>query len=180
MWQDSIREDDYPHLYSFAKDPSISIQKARNMISENIYDLFNLPLSMVAQAELDDLQNEAHEMIPSQNNDEWSFSWGNKFSTSKLYRVLIGDHDIPNPILDIWKTCVVPRQKFFSWLLLNGKLNFKEMMLKKKFMWSSLNASFVTPILWNPLSTCFLNVLSVRVSGGLWISNGILILTSTI
>jgi predicted lactoylglutathione lyase len=26
---------------------------------------------------------------------------------------------------------VIPRQKFFSWLLLNGKLNSKEMMLKK-------------------------------------------------
>jgi hypothetical protein len=102
------------------------------MISENIYDLFNLPLSMVDQAELDELQNEANEIIPSQSNDEWSFPWGSKFSTSKLYRVLIGDHIIPNPILDIWKTCVVPRQKFFSWLLLNGKLNSKEMMLKKK------------------------------------------------
>jgi hypothetical protein len=103
------------------------------MINEDIYDLFNLPLSMVAQAELDELQNEVNEFIPSQSNDEWSFPWGNKFSTSKLYRVLIGDHIVPNPMLDIWKTCIVPRQKFFSWLLLNGKLNSKEMMLKKNF-----------------------------------------------
>jgi hypothetical protein len=109
MWQDSIREDEFPHLFSFAKDPSISIQKARDMINVDIYDLFNLPLSMVAQAKLDELQNEVNEFIPGQSNDEWSFPWGNKFSTSKLYRVLIGDHIVPNPILDIWKTCIVPR-----------------------------------------------------------------------
>jgi hypothetical protein len=133
MWQESIGEDDYPHLFSFAKDPSISILKARDMINEDIYDLFNLALLMEAQAELDDLQIEANDYTPSQSHDEWSFPWGNKFSTSKLYRVLIGDHIVPKPILDIWKTCIVPRQKFFSWLLLNGKLNSKEMMLKKNF-----------------------------------------------
>jgi hypothetical protein len=70
MWQESLREDEYPHLYSFAKDPSISVQKARIKISKNIYDLFNLPLSMVAQEELDELQNEAQEMNLSQSNDE--------------------------------------------------------------------------------------------------------------
>jgi hypothetical protein len=79
MWQDLIREDEYPHLFSFAKDPSISILKARNTISDDIYDLFNLPLSMVAQAELYELQNEVNDFIPSQSNDEWTFPWGNLY-----------------------------------------------------------------------------------------------------
>jgi hypothetical protein len=66
---------------------------------------------MEAQAELYDLQNEANDLTLSQRNDEWTFPWGNKFSTRKLYRALIGDHIIPSPILDIWKTCIFFERK---------------------------------------------------------------------
>jgi hypothetical protein len=42
-------------------------------------------------------------------------------------------HQAPKPILDIWKTCNISRQKFFAWLLLHGRLNTKDMMTKKNF-----------------------------------------------
>jgi hypothetical protein len=45
----------------------------------------------------------------------------------------MGKHPTPQPILDIWKTCNILRKKFFSWLLLHGKLNTKDMMTKKNF-----------------------------------------------
>jgi hypothetical protein len=51
--------------------------------------------------------------------------------TLKLYRSLIGNHDTPEAILDIWKTRSLPRPKFFAWLLLHQRLNTKDLMVGK-------------------------------------------------
>ena len=132
-WDDSIREDYYPHLFSFAKDVNLSMEKAGHVTNEDIYDLFHLPLSTIAHQELSDLQDEIRDIDFSNNPDSWIFPWGTEYSTKKVYLSLIGEHSTPKPILDIWKTCCVPRQKFFAWLLLYGKLNTKDMMKKKNF-----------------------------------------------
>jgi hypothetical protein len=66
-------------------------------------------------------------------NDVWNFPWGNTFSTKKVYNLLKGEEFTPTSILDIWKTCNIPRQKFFSWLLLQGRLNTKDLMSRKNF-----------------------------------------------
>jgi hypothetical protein len=110
------------------------VEKAGHIANKDIYDLFNLPLSIIAQEELNDLQEEFHNITFNTANDEWSFTWGNKFSTKKLCRALIGEHNTPEPILDIWKSCAITPQQFFAWLLLNGKLNSKEMMKKNFFV----------------------------------------------
>jgi hypothetical protein len=52
------------------------------------------------------------------------------FSTKKVYRSLVGTCETPEAILDIWKTCNLPRQKFFAWLLLQERLNTKDLMVK--------------------------------------------------
>jgi hypothetical protein len=41
-----LEKDDYPHLYSFAKEPFLSMGKASDIATKNIYDLFTLPLSL--------------------------------------------------------------------------------------------------------------------------------------
>jgi hypothetical protein len=63
----------------------------------------------------------------------WNLSWGNYFPTKKVYRKMIGDHETPQPILDIWKTCNIPRHKLFAWFLLHVRLSTKDMMKKKIF-----------------------------------------------
>lgn len=55
------------------------------------------------------------------------------YTTKKVYKALAGRFVTPKPILDIWKTCNIPRHKFFMWLLLYNTLNTKELMMKKKF-----------------------------------------------
>jgi hypothetical protein len=61
----------------------------------------------------------------------WSPIWGDYFSTKKLYNSLICEHHTPKLILDIWKTCNIPRQKFFAWLMLHNRLNNKDLIKKK-------------------------------------------------
>jgi hypothetical protein len=71
--------------------------------------------------------------------DKWSLD-GETFSTKKLHNLLIGEHPTPKPILNIWKTCNIPRQKLFVWVLLHGRLNTKDMMTRKNFLLNSLIA----------------------------------------
>ena len=95
--------------------------------------MFHLPLSSVAHEELHNLEQELLDLNITADDDIWSFNWGSNFSTRKVYRKLIGNHPTPNCISTIWKTCSIPRHKLFAWLLLNGRLNTKEMMKHKHF-----------------------------------------------
>jgi hypothetical protein len=102
--------------------------------NDSIYNLFHLPLSTVAHQELHDLQNELNEITVIDQHDSWILQGSNAtFSTKRIYRELIGTHDVPAAILDIWKTCNLPRQYFFAWLLMNMRLNTKDLMTRKSF-----------------------------------------------
>jgi hypothetical protein len=112
-WNNSIRQDIYPHLHSFAKNQNISIDKAMEIYNENLYDMFHLPLSTIAHEELYNLEQEFLDLKITEDHDIWSFSWGSSYSTKKVYRELIGNHETPNSIAGIWKTCSIPRHKYF-------------------------------------------------------------------
>jgi hypothetical protein len=122
---ETTRQEEYPHLFSFAKNKDISFSDAWNESNGSIYNLFNLPLSTIAHEELLSLWDDIHDQEPNDENDMWSPSWGDYFSTKKMYNSLIGEHHTPKPTLDIWKTCDIPRQKFFALLMLHNRLNTK-------------------------------------------------------
>jgi hypothetical protein len=73
------------------------MEKAGGIATENIYGMFSLPLSTIAHEKLSSLQEELESINFNSDNDEWSFSYGNKFPTKKLHRALIGEHVIMNP-----------------------------------------------------------------------------------
>jgi hypothetical protein len=137
LWTDKWGEDDiaeltYPHLHSFAKEPNSNVYKALN--ETNIYNLFQLPLSHIAHQELQDLRIDLENATTDNSVDAWNFEWSSPiYSTKKVYRQLIGEHHTHPVILDIWKTCNLPRQKFFAWLLMNQRLNTKDLMTHKHF-----------------------------------------------
>jgi hypothetical protein len=128
----SKKETQYPRLLSFAKNDRINLHKATGL--EDLYDLFHLPLSIEAHQEFRSLQLDLNGINSSDRDDIWCLR-GNEasFSTKKVYRALIGNYEVPKPILDIWKTCNIPRQKFFAWLLMNNRLNTKDLMCRKNF-----------------------------------------------
>jgi hypothetical protein len=122
-----------PHIFSFAKNKDISFSEAWNESNGSIYNLFQLPLSTIAHEELLSLRDDIHDQDLNDENDMWSPTRGDNFSTKKMYNSLIGKHHTPKPILDICKTCNIPSQKFFAWLMLHNILNTKDMMMKKNF-----------------------------------------------
>jgi hypothetical protein len=130
---DSIREEDLPHLFSFAKNTHITVLEAWNKNNEDLYDLFNLPLSVTAHEEFHTLKDELNSLDITTEHDRWEFAWGDRYSIKKVYNLIGETHQAPQTILDIWKTSNIPRQKFFAWLMLHGRLNTKDMMSKKNF-----------------------------------------------
>ena len=70
-----MRELQFPQLFSFAKNKFISLRKALD--SANIHDLFNLPVSVEAYDQMQELQFELSELVLSDENDKWTYIWGN-------------------------------------------------------------------------------------------------------
>ena len=101
---------------------------------ENIYELFPLPLSIVAHKHLHSLSDQLSNIRDHNGNDKWIFQWGNNIHmTKKIYNFLMGHHDTADPIKWIWKTCCLPRHKFFCWLMLNDIINTCELLTRKSF-----------------------------------------------
>jgi hypothetical protein len=46
-WSNENLEETFPQLHSFAKNADISVKMARNISTKSIYNLFNLPLSII-------------------------------------------------------------------------------------------------------------------------------------
>jgi hypothetical protein len=86
----------FPELYSFAKNKSISLSKARGTVT--FHDLFSLPVSIEAYNQLQDFQVELSEILLNDENDRWTYIWGNnQFSSAKAYKSLTG-HSQVEPI----------------------------------------------------------------------------------
>jgi hypothetical protein len=77
-----------------------------------------------------ELSNDSHE-----EKDVWTFIWGHHvYSVSKFYHHHIKSIRPPITMLWIWKSKCIPRIKFFSWLLLNDRLNTRNMLRRKKYL----------------------------------------------
>jgi hypothetical protein len=72
----------------------------------------------IAHEEMHNLQDEIQNLKVTGDNDEWKLTWGDYYSIREVYKCPIGQHETPESILNIWKTCSVPRHIFLPWLLL--------------------------------------------------------------
>jgi len=76
LWTNEILSFKYPWIHSFAKDQNISVMKI--MQTDDISEIFNLPLSDQAWSELLALQNDIQQINFDENSaDTWTFIWGN-------------------------------------------------------------------------------------------------------
>jgi len=77
----------YPRLFSFAIDPSISVQNT--MQAADLASLFNLPLSEQALDELISLQMDIQDVnYDPVAQDSWSFIWGHSnYSSRQFYKL---------------------------------------------------------------------------------------------
>ena len=89
---------------------------------------------MTAYNQFNTLSEHLEEIRENQDQDKWIFMWGNStYSAKKIYEILMGNQKAPLPMQWIWKTCSLPRHKFFCWLMLNDKINTFELLSRKSF-----------------------------------------------
>jgi hypothetical protein len=123
----------YPKLHSFAKNKDITVTYAVQQSTENIYDLFHLPLSTIAMQQCNDLNNNLTDLADNTEKYIWGFEWGDFYSTKKMYEAIMNPPDAVVPFKWIWNSCFLSKHKFLFWLLLLDRLNTKDLMTRKSF-----------------------------------------------
>lgn len=102
--------------------------------SEDLSDLFHLPLSEEAFGQYQELNTLLQELQLFEDPDIWQISSGeSKFQVSKIYSVLIGENEVMPAIKWIWDTCCQLKYKIFFWLLLRNIMNTRAMLHRKHF-----------------------------------------------
>lgn len=67
LWNGQVRKLQFPQLYSFAENKTISLSKTQNTTA--FHDLFSLPVSVEAFTQMQELQYELSGLEPSDLND---------------------------------------------------------------------------------------------------------------
>jgi hypothetical protein len=130
---DTVFSAKYPSLYSFSKQFITSLKSVRG--TERLVDLFRIPMTRQAHNELLLLTDDILEIRGNniEGKDEWIFIWGSHdYSVKRFYQHHFHAIRPPVTILWMWKAKCVPRIKFFAWLLLNDRLNTRNMLRRRR------------------------------------------------
>jgi hypothetical protein len=92
-------------------------------------------MSREAYNELHQLQNFLDGLHPvdQDGKDSWIYIWGqHRYSSSKYYHYHFRDIQPNLTILWTWKSKCIPKIKFFAWLLLNDRLNTRNILRRRR------------------------------------------------
>jgi hypothetical protein len=65
--------------------------------------------------------------------DSWHFIWGQQnYTSSKYYQYQFKNLQPIRVVIWIWKSKCIPTVKFFTWLLLNDRLNTRNVLKRRK------------------------------------------------
>jgi hypothetical protein len=101
---------------------------------DNLEEHFYLPLSAQAFDEF----NQVREIVLSQNlnpegKDVWKTRWKDGvYTASKYYHYMFRDQNASPILARIWKSKCILRIKFFAWLLINDRLNTRDMLRRRQ------------------------------------------------
>jgi len=102
-----------------------------NFYSQQSLDaLVNLPLSVEAFQQWQNVQILRDEQALSDQCDVWTCDWG-QFSASKAYKFLMGHNQIPRAFFWLWETFCQPKHKVFFWLLMKDRLSTMNILRRK-------------------------------------------------
>jgi hypothetical protein len=85
LWFGVVPKHAFPELYSFTKNPSMTLQAAK--MNHSLTQTFHLPLSTKAYQQFVQLELTVNDFQPSNLNDTWSYIWGRQeFSCKMAYK----------------------------------------------------------------------------------------------
>jgi hypothetical protein len=121
----------FPRLFSFVLDKDFSA--AEVYAKPNPSQLFYLPLSAQAYQEFTMVQQGMVDWPLSTAPDVWVYEWGDKFLPSRYYASLHAHLLVPPVFKWIWKFACMMNSKVFAWLLLNDRLNTKDLLVRRNW-----------------------------------------------
>jgi hypothetical protein len=119
-------KDRFPRILSFVLDGNMSAAKFYG--HENLTDLFHLPLSVQAYAELIELQSLLQSNPVTSEGDSWNFCWDPVYTAAKFYNHIHAHIQVPVVYKWLWKSSYTMRIKCFTWLLLSDRLNTRDLL----------------------------------------------------
>lgn len=129
LWNGQAKNQMWPELFSFVRNPWITIQQFTLTDSSN--ELFHLPLSGQAYQQLQVLLAEIPDQLQP-DRDVWSYTWGNpNFSTAKAYSVMIGHRPTHPAFRWLWQSKCQMKYRVFFWLLLRDRLSTRDLLSRK-------------------------------------------------
>jgi hypothetical protein len=112
MWGNGVRRVQSAELYSFTLRQHISLQQAFSM--EDFHNIFHLPMSETAFQQFLTLQVEIGGLNINEENDIWSYIWGNAdFSVKKAYNAISGSSQA-HPVFNWLWSCKCQPSIMFS------------------------------------------------------------------
>jgi hypothetical protein len=154
-WSDVSLNLQFSHLYSFTVNESISLHQMKSL--EHLSDLFHLPLSNEEFAQFQVLQDVILNIPDSADPDSWEvFGNNTSFKVSKAYKHFVGQHLVCPIIKKLWKTCCQSKHKVFFWLLLQDRLNTRQLLQRKGFFCQIILVLCVVPCSLNQELICSL------------------------
>ena len=128
---DTILAERFPRLFSFVENPDASVNRV--LTCEEQHTLYSVPMSVEAFEEYQDLQQLCTDNVAiSQELDSRSFVWGKtNYTSADYYRYMFDCVPKDEVLAKLWKSRCLPKLKVFCWLLINDRLNTKDMMLRK-------------------------------------------------
>jgi hypothetical protein len=157
LWQDKWLalqlKDTWPRLHPLCKDEGISIKQALLVLEAS--DLFHLLLSEEALLQFHLFQALLLDLEPAMGMDTWKV-FGNAVTTnfSCVYSSLVDFGGTIYALKWIWQGCCQQKHKVFFWLKVHERVNTREMLQRKNFVWISIAALCVTMMSWNLETIC--------------------------
>jgi hypothetical protein len=134
FWQCEINLcDKFPRLFSYALNEDLTVADFAH--SPDATSLFSLPLSVQAFEELEQVQQIMENLVidPS-THDSRVFVWGsNQYTSAKYYKFLFARLPQDPALNSVWRSKCLPKLRVFAWLLIQDRLNTKDIMQRKNW-----------------------------------------------
>lgn len=133
MWSDELLQDSHPRAFSYAANEDVSVKDFLRITS--LGEAFHLPLSPQAHAEVRDMQTIVTLFQPmTAVSDVWYYIWGKTvFKSTDYYRFFFREVQSHQVFVWLWKSKCTMKLKVFGWLLLNDRLNTRNMLKRRHY-----------------------------------------------
>lgn len=128
-WGGRTRSQQYPRLFSFAKNKLDSVV---SYFSRDLHDNFHLTLSVQAFQEYEVFEQELSAIHLSINHDVWILCLGHgTIYFQQVLQIAFLEHLPPATLPLIWKSKVMMKIKVFGWLFLMDRVNTMDLLDRK-------------------------------------------------